>query len=150
MKMTKEEIKTYSNSQYLKSFETNLALVGIRKDGIIEIKYTIDDYDVEVADQIEIADALAKLTNNGSELFSVIVIPGLYGSITKEARDYEIFEKDSFKKKVISLGIVVHALHERILANFFLKFKMVKPSYLAKIFDYPDTALEWTLGQRVM
>ncbi len=147
--MTKEEIKNYSNSQYLKSFETNLALVGIRKDGIIEIKHKIDDYDVEVADQIEIADALAKLTNNGSELFSVIVIPGLYGSITKEARDYEIFEKDSFKN-LISLGIVVHALHQRILANFFLKFKMVKPSYPTKIFDSPDAALEWTLGQRVM
>lgn len=146
--MTKEEIIIYSNSHYIKFIETSLTLIGIRKDGIIEIKFKIDDYDVEVGDQMEIHDALSELTNNSLDLFSVVVIPGLYGSITKEARDYGMFEKETFKN-ISSLAIVVHALHQRILATYYLKFKNTKSSYPTKIFDTEEEALKWTLGQRV-
>ncbi len=144
--MTTEDILNYTKTTYSNSIETSLAIVGIREDKIIEIKFKLDDYDVELSDQMEIHDALGKLTDDGKISFSVIVIPGLYGSITKEARDMEMFSKDTFKN-LISLAIVVHALHQRILATFYIKFKNTKPIYPTKIFDNEKKGIDWSLLQ---
>ena len=144
--MTKEDIFIYTNSTYTQSIETSLAIVGIREDNLIEIKFKLDDYDVELTDQMEIQDALSQLTNNGQISFSIIVIPGLYGSVTKEARDMEMFANETYKN-LTSLAIVVHALHQRILATFYIKFKNVKPTYPTKIFDSVEKGIEWSLSQ---
>ncbi len=144
--MTKKDTLCYTKSTYLKSIETSLAIVGIRNDNLIEIKFKLDDYDVELSDQIEIHHAISHLTNKGEFLFKVIIIPGLYGSFTKEAREMEMFGKDTFKN-LISLAIVVHGLHQRILANFFIKIKNSTPNFSSKIFDSEQQGIEWSLKQ---
>jgi len=134
-----------SNSpEYLNSIETSLTKVNIRNDGVIEIRFKMDDYEVGVEDQIEIQDALVKLTENDEKKYHLMVIPGKYGGITKEAREKEMFANSAFQKQ-LSLAIVVQAMHQWIIGNLYLKLKQTKPDYPNKLFNTEEAAEKWIL-----
>ena len=55
-----------STVQYLNTTETSLTKINVRNDGIIEIRFKLNEYEVGVNDQLEIHDTIAKITNNGT------------------------------------------------------------------------------------
>ncbi|MBI2269139.1 MAG: hypothetical protein HYU69_02145 [Bacteroidetes bacterium] len=128
------------------SVETTLAIVSKREDGIIEIRFKKDEYEVDVADQLDIHDACARLTNNGSDPYALLVIPGIYGGITKEAREMEMFDFDVYRNQM-ALAIVIKALHQRILATLYFNLKRNKPRYPYRLFNSETQAVQWISQQ---
>lgn len=128
------------------SVETTLAVVSKREDGIIEIRFKKDEYEVDVADQLDIHDACARLTNNGSSPYALLVIPGTYGGITKEAREMEMFDFDVYRNQM-ALAIVIKALHQRILATLYFNLKRNKPRYPYRLFNSETQAVQWISQQ---
>ena len=122
--------------------ETSLTVVSIRKDGIIEIRFKTEEYEVDVPDQLEIAAAFLKLNKDGEKSYHVLVLSGLYGGITKEAREMEMFESPAFKN-LKSLSIVVHGLAPRLLGKLYFSLKKQKPTYPYRLFDSESAALKW-------
>ncbi|OFY87742.1 MAG: hypothetical protein A3F72_02555 [Bacteroidetes bacterium RIFCSPLOWO2_12_FULL_35_15] len=142
-----QETNNVKTTEHINSVETSLTIIGVRKDGIIEIRFKLNEYEVDVNDQLEIHDAFLKLTNNGHVPYHILVVPGLYGSITKEAREMEIFETNAFRNQN-SLAIVVHGLHQRILGKLYLALKKNKPKYPCKLFNSEELATKWILNEK--
>src|SRR5574337_1239163 len=97
--MSQMDKNRISSTNDIHSIETSLTVICKRKDGIIEIRFKKDEYDVNVADQLEIHDAYARLTNDGSAPYPLLIIPGLYGGITKEAREMEMFNLPVYRNQ---------------------------------------------------
>lgn len=127
---------------YLNSVETSLVVVGIIANEIMEIRFKMDEYEVDLPEQQEIHDAVFELTKKGTVPYHIIVIPGKYGGITKEAREMEMFLKPAFQNQY-SLAIVVHSLPQRIIGNLFLSMKKNKPKFPSKLFTTEELALKW-------
>jgi hypothetical protein len=102
----------------------------------------LDEYEVDLPQQQEIHDAVFELTNNGSVAYHILVVPGIYGGITKEAREMEMFSKPAFVNQH-SMAIVVNSLAQRLLGNLFMKFKRNKPKFPNKLFSNEESALNW-------
>lgn len=139
--MKKESIKI-DTSEYLNFSETDLTVIGIRKDGVVEIRFKVDEYEVDTNDQMAIHDVFVSLTGNGTIPYHVLVVPGKYGSINKEAREMEMFDTNAFRNQK-SLAIVATSLHQRLLGNMYLTLKKKKPKYPCKFFDTEELALAW-------
>ena len=145
---TQKQVIDSANAQNLVRFvETGLTIVGLRKDGVVEIRFKKDTYEVDVKDQMEIQNAVFKLTNSGNERYHFMVIPGLYGGITKEARDKETFQSTVFKDQ-LSVSIIVKSLAQRILGKFYYNFKKDKPNYPFMFFGCEEQALKWISEQK--
>lgn len=130
----------------LRSIETNLTVVSVRPPHVIEIRFKKDEYEVDVKDQMEIQNAIFKLTNGGTRRYHIITIPGLYGGITKEARDKETFNSTVFKDQ-LSISIITRNLSQRLLAKFYYNFKKDKPSYPFMFFANEEQCLDWIKKQ---
>ncbi|MBL7892249.1 MAG: hypothetical protein JNL63_06440 [Bacteroidia bacterium] len=128
------------------SVETNLSIVSKREDGIIEIRFKKNEYEVDVSEQLDIHDAYAKLTNNGSDPYALLVIPGTYGGVTKEAREMEMFDFDVYRNQM-ALAIVIKSLHQRILATMYFSLKRKKPKYPYRLFNSETNAIKWIRKQ---
>lgn len=142
-----QETNKVKTTEYLNSIETSLTIISVRKDEIIEIRFKLNNYEVDVNDQLEIHDAFVKLTDNGRIPYHILVVPGQYGSITKEAREMEMFETIAFQNQN-SLAIVVHGLPQRILGTLYLTLKKNKPKYPCKLFDSEELAMKWILNEK--
>jgi hypothetical protein len=128
--------------QIINSIETSLADISIRTDGILELRFKTGDYEVEVDDMLEIEQVMLKLTNYGELSFHILVIPGLRNSITKEAREMEMFESKAYKNQK-SIAIVVHSLAQRLLGTLFFSLKKHKPKFPYKLFGIEENAMTW-------
>lgn len=130
------------NSVTINSIETRLAILTRRADGIVELRFKVDKYEVDVPDQIEFQAAYAKLTDNGRIACSYLAIPGTYGGITKEAREMEIFQTDLYKN-VKCIAIVITSLPQRILGTAYFTLKKKKTASPFRFFKNEEEALEW-------
>jgi len=131
-----------NKDSYTNYRETDLAIVGITKQGILEIRFKFDEYEVDVSDQEELQEVVAQLTENGKNRFHILVVPGKYGSITKEARNKEMFHSDMFSNYK-SISIVVVSIPQRIFAKFYYNFKKHKPNFPFQLFASEELALKW-------
>ncbi len=122
--------------------ETSLTYVGVTKTGILEIRFKVNEYEVDVKDQDEIQDAVKKLTNNSKDRYHILVIPGMYGGITPEARNKEMFLDGTYSNH-LSISIVVAGLPQRILGKFYYHFKKHKPKFPFQLFATEALALKW-------
>lgn len=71
--------------------------------------------------------------------FPNLITVGKYTTITKEARDYAA--SDEANKYTLADGYVLHSFHQKIIANFFIKFN--KPKMPVRFFNNEEDALEW-------
>lgn len=122
--------------------ETSLTFVGITKRGILEIRFKLNEYEVGVRDQEEIKDAVEKLTNNSKDRYHILVIPGMYGGITPEARNQEMFQNETYNNHK-SISIIVGGLQQRILGKFYYHFKKYKPNFPFQLFASEELAIKW-------
>lgn len=137
-----EHQQTHRSEALLRVVETGLTTVSVRTDNVIEIRFKKDQYEVDVKDQVEIQNAIFKLTNGGKDRHHIMVIPGLYGGVTKEARDKETFKSTVFKDQ-LSISIITPNLPQRLLGKFYYSFKKDKPSYPFMFFANEEQCLEW-------
>ncbi len=130
----------------IKTSETKLAKLCVREDHVLEIRFKFNEYEVDVQDQIDIMKSVEEITDSGKTSHFILVIPGLYSGITPEARAMEMFSKKAFRNQK-GIAIVVHALHHRLLAKFYLAIKKNKPSYPYLLFSKEEEAEDWLLKQ---
>lgn len=142
MDQTQKELNGSTDNSLTRQVETGLTVVAIRTDDIIEIRFKKDKYEVDVKDQMEIQNAIFKLTNGGKDKYHIMVIPGLYGGITKEAREKETFKSTVFEDQ-LSISIIVQSLSQRLLGKFYYRFKKDKPAYPFMLFASEELCLKW-------
>ena len=128
----------------INTIETSLTQIGVRNDGVIEIRFKVDKYEVNLKDQSEIHDAFIILTDNGFTPYHILVIPGKYGGVTKEAREMEMFESHSLKNQ-LSLSIVVNNTSQRLLGSIYIALQKKKPTFPCKLFKTEELAMKWIL-----
>ena len=131
-----------SNSRIINSNETKLARLSVMEDGILEIKFKIEEYEVDIEDQDEIENAVLHLTEQGKLSFHILILPGRYNSITKEAREQDTLQSIAYRNQR-SMAIVIHSFAQRILANAFFTFKKNRPAFPFKFFDTESEAIQW-------
>jgi len=122
--------------------ETSLTFVGITKEGILELRFKLNEYEVDVKDQDEMQAAVIKLTNDSKDRYHILVIPGMYGGVTPEARNKEMFQNKNYSNHK-SISIVVRNLPQRILGKFYYQFKKHKPTFPFQLFATEELALNW-------
>ena len=80
--------------------------------------------------------------DESKDSLSLMVIPVKYGSISKEAREMEMFTEGIYTK-FIGLAIVTSAIHQRLLGTLFFKFKKAKSPTPHKFFKSEQNAMAW-------
>jgi hypothetical protein len=133
-------------SEKLFTFSTSLADVSRRADRIIEVRFRLQEYEVDVAEILEIRDGIKKILENDPSPFPLLVVPGSYGTITKEAREMEMFDDDVLKHQ-LAMALVVPTLSQRIIGSLYIKLKKKKLLSPYKLFNSEKTALNWLRKQ---
>jgi hypothetical protein len=118
------------------SVELAATIVSLRSDGIIHLGIK-DDVEVNVEDIREMNKAVEKI--GGGRKFANLVTVGKYTTVSKEARDFAA--TDEANQYTLADAYVLHSFHQKIIANFFIKFN--KPKLPVKFFDSEEEALEW-------
>ena len=95
-----------------------------------------EEHQIELADVREQIAAAEKITEGGD--YVSMMDGGLTLDVTEEAMTYVArFQSERWK----AFAIVVRSISERILANYFIRFK--KPVRPTKVFTNPERAVEW-------
>ncbi len=77
--------------------------------------------------------------------YSILVIPGKYGGITKEARAKDMFAQQ--KNHVDAIALVLPAIHQKLFARIYYKL-IKKPYYKYKFCKTEHEAIEWLLSSK--
>lgn len=120
----------------IKEVIISCAVIQLRQDGILHIHITIPE-ELEIIHTKAIFEARNKLTNNTSHPH--LYTGGIYLNPSDEVTKFAASEERN--KLVIADAYVISSLSQRIIANFYLKFK--KPIRPTKIFTDEDTAIIW-------
>jgi len=121
----------------IESIELDFCTISLRSDGIIEQRFARED-PYEITEEVlqEFIDAIKSLYKG--EKRCVLSIPGLYGSITTEARKVSIQEDNS---NTIAIGLIIESLSQRLLSKFY--FKINKVPYPVQFFKNEIEATLW-------
>jgi len=117
---------------------TSIANLYLTSDNILEIRF-IEEYVVEPDDIKEIRKALREISENPVD--RILVVPGIHGSISKEARDFDMFDGEPKQEKLM-VAIVTGQLHQRILGTMYFRYVQRK-KYQSKFFKKEKEAMEW-------
>ncbi len=121
----------------IESIELDFCRISLRSDGIIEQRFAREDpYEITEEVMQEFIDAIRSLYKG--EQRCVLSIPGLYGSITTEARKVSIQDEDS---NTIAIGLIIESLSQRLLSKFY--FKINKVPYPVQFFKSEIEATVW-------
>lgn len=124
----------------LESHRKRIATIEFWDNGVIYIK--LDDHEtVELEDsKTNFEFLLSKF--NGKNKHRILVEPGRYTDISKEAREYS----SQLDSNAMTLGtaVIVRTLAHRIMINFMINFTR-QASMKMKMFDNRDKAIEWLM-----
>lgn len=124
---------------YIDSEDLGFCRVSLRKDELIEIRFNYDTpYEIDAAAMVAIGRSIDKKYREKKR--GIIAIPGLYGTMTKEARKIDMFKNAHM---TLGVAVVIPGLAQRLLASFY--FKMKPPPYPNKNFRLEKDAIEWLL-----
>jgi hypothetical protein len=119
------------------SIEFDFCTISLRSDGIIEQRFAKEDpYEITVEVLEGFIDAIKSLYKGKQRC--ILVIPGLYGSITAEARKMSIQDENS---NTIAIGLIIESLSQRLLSKFY--FKINKVPYPIQFFRNEIEATLW-------
>lgn len=116
--------------------EIKQALVSKNEANIVFIRLK-EKYFIDVEDIKEINKAKNKLV--GESCHSVIFIPSITSSISKEAREFSA--QPIIFKNAICKAIVAKNMAHRLIGNFFIK--MQNPPVPMKLFNSEEKAVQW-------
>ncbi|MDP3567527.1 hypothetical protein [Sediminibacterium sp.] len=110
-------------------------------NGIIFIK--IDDgAEIGLEDSKRQLDFL-KEKYDGINKFKVLVIPGRYSTLSKEAREFST--KPETNEMTLANAVVVQSLAHRIVLNFIISLTR-QQNMKMRIFDDKNKAIDWLLS----
>lgn len=69
-----KETNSEKTAEYINSVETSLTIIGIRKDGILEIRFKLNEYEVGVNDQLDFFETNQQWTHSIPYTFSARAI----------------------------------------------------------------------------
>jgi hypothetical protein len=118
------------------SVSTDKADISFDEDCLVRICIH-RDAELEKEDMVNIVKAKFSLT--GDKKHIVLFIPGTDSTISEEAR--KISASVEHNRNAIAKAILVSAMHQRIIGNFFIKFN--RPPVPTAVFDNEKEALEW-------
>jgi hypothetical protein len=119
------------------SIEFDFCTISLRSDGIIEQRFAKEDpYEITVEVLEGFIDAIKSLYKGKQRC--ILVIPGLYGSITAEARKMSIQDENS---NTIAIGLIIESLSQRLLSKFY--FKINKVPYPVQFFKSEIESTLW-------
>jgi hypothetical protein len=119
------------------SIEFDFCTISLRSDGIIEQRFAKEDpYEITVEVLEGFIDAIKSLYKGKQRC--ILVIPGLYGSITAEARKMSIQDENS---NTIAIGLIIESLSQRLLSKFY--FKINKVPYPVQFFKSEIESTFW-------
>lgn len=109
-------------------FEGNFVWVKIKDE--VEIQYEDSEEQFQ----------LFKKHYTPNDRFVVLIEPGRYTSITKEAR--EIGLRKESNEMSIAIAVIIHSLAQRLIINFQSKF-VSKTKTQMRAFDTKEEAMTW-------
>lgn len=123
------------------SVRQRIATIDFWNNGITNIR--IDDgVEVTLQDSEEQYEIL-RSRYDGKTKYRILVEPGRYTTITKEAREFStIPERNAM---TLANAVIVRSLAHRIIINFLINF-MQKQNMRMRMFDSKDKAIEWLLA----
>jgi len=121
----------------IESIKLEFCTISLRSDGIIEQRFAREDpYEITEEVMQEFIDAIKSLYKG--EQRCILSNPGLYGSITTEARKVSIQEDNP---NTIAIGLIIESLSQRLLSKFY--FKINKVPYPVQFFKSEIEATVW-------
>ncbi len=125
---------------FIKEIDLEKSVISLFDNKIVKIRFK-DGVDFILQDAIIANQTMFNLAE-GLPFLSLVDTINVRGQISKEAMEH--FAKDSLTKGVrVAEAIVVDSLHNRILANFYLKF--TKSHNPVRVFNNMDKAINWLL-----
>jgi hypothetical protein len=125
---------------FIKEINLEKSVISLFDNRIVKIRFK-DGVDFVLEDAIIANQTMYDLAE-GNPFLSLVDTINVRGQISKDAMEH--FAKDTLTKGVrFAEAIVVDSLHNRILANFYLKF--TKSHNPVKVFNKMDKAIEWLL-----
>jgi len=125
----------------IESIELDFCTISLRSDGIIEQRFAREDpYEITEEVMQEFIDAIKSFYKGKQRC--ILAIPGLYGTITAEARKMSIREEHP---NTIAIGLIIESLSQRLLSKFY--FKINKVPYPVKFFKNEIEATLWLQEQ---
>lgn len=126
----------------LKEVNHNHCVITSYDNAIVKIRFN-EDADFKLEDAIEANQTMVNLAE-GQSYLSLVDSINVRGQITTEALNH--FANHPLTKGVrVAEAIVIDSLHNRILANFYLKFS--KSHNPVKVFSKMDPAIKWLLDE---
>lgn len=125
---------------FIKEIDLEKSVISLFDNKIVKIRFK-DGVDFILEDAIIANQTMFDLAG-GLPFLSLVDTIDVRGQISKKAMEH--FAKDALTKGVrVAEAIVVDSLHNRILANFYLKF--TKSHNPVRVFNSMDKAINWLL-----
>lgn len=96
-----------------------------------------ENQDLELEDMKEIHAAKARQASG--KLYTVLFIPPICGSVSKEAREFSATKE--VNHNAIAKAIVSRSISSRIISDFFIRIN--RPPAPTKLFSSYEEAVEW-------
>ena len=127
--------------EIIETYTTNCATINFRSDGITEVLF-IDEYELDVPGIKAVQEAIMKI--GVQHPLYIMVVPGPLGGITREARDFPMFDTNNTG----AIGVVTKLIHQRILGNLYFKFKRAQFSNY-KMFKDSEKIEVWLKSEMI-
>lgn len=101
-----------------------------------------DNIEIVLADSTEQYKTL-KARYDGKNRYKILVEPGRYTSISKEAREFSSVQERN--NMTVATAVLVRSLAHRIIINFLINFTQ-KQNMKMRMFDSKEKAIEWLLS----
>jgi len=128
-------------SKVLESHRQRISTIEFWENGIIFIKLD-DNEEVKLQDSKAQYEFL-KSKFDGVNRLKVLVEPGRYTEISKEAREFSAQPESNLM--TLGSAVIVKSLAHRIMINFIINFSL-QGSMKMKMFDSKDKAIDWLLS----
>lgn len=134
------ETKSY---QVLETIRDRISTIEFWDNGIIFIEMN-DSCEVELNDSKTQYEFL-RSKYNGKNKHLVLVEPGRYTSISKEAREFS--QRPESNEMTLATAVIVKSLAHRIVINFIISV-IHQQTMKMKMFERKDKAIEWLISQK--
>lgn len=125
----------------LESYHDRVSVTEFWDNGIIYIKLE-DNKQVELEDSIGQYELL-KSKFDGVNKHMVLVDPGRYTDLSKEAREFSARPESNIM--TFATAVIIRSLAQRIMINFMINF-IKHGSMKMKMFQTQEKAMEWLLS----
>lgn len=125
---------------FIREIDHNKCVITLYDNSIVKIRFK-DGVKFELEDAVEANQTMFDLAK-GKPFLSLVDSVDVRGEISNEALEH--FAKHPLTKGIRRAeAIVINSLHNRILANFYLKFS--KSHNPVKVFSRMEPAVKWLL-----